>query len=213
VGAFFIEPEWYAPLRATLTEPLRSAFTLAYHRGIRVHEMRRLRWRNVNLQKRMVTLPASITKTKEPREFTLPNDFDLKPGKDDVLVFSLPDIRDEWHEACVKIGAAHYTCRACGARCDGRQCPTHAQRRLRDLRYVGPLLRHCRHTAVRTMDEAGVTLARIKEITGHQTDSMVHRYNIGRAFDVKETGEAIERHHQEQQAALRERFRKVRRIS
>lgn len=43
-GAIFIKPEWYAPLRKELKEPLRSAFTLAYHDGVRVEELQRIRW-------------------------------------------------------------------------------------------------------------------------------------------------------------------------
>lgn len=78
-GALFIRPEWYAPLRRELKEPLRSAFALAYQIGIRVYEMRRLKWRDVDLKKKMVTLPGSITKTGRQRIVPLPSDFERKP--------------------------------------------------------------------------------------------------------------------------------------
>jgi hypothetical protein len=50
--------------------------------------------------------------------------------------------------------------------------------------YVGPSLRHCRHTAVRNMSDAGLEEKRIMDISGHVTRSMFDRYNIGKVQDV-----------------------------
>src|SRR5437588_474047 len=123
-GAIFIQPEWYTALRKVLSEPLRSAFTLAYHLGIRAGgELKKLRWRHFDVRKRIVTLPGEIIKTEAPRVVFLPKDFDRKPGKPDEVVFPLGDIRDEWRAATVKVGAGYYECRECGARCEGRVCP------------------------------------------------------------------------------------------
>src|SRR5207302_8186195 len=119
-GAIFIQPEWYTALRKVLSEPLRSAFILAYHLGIRAGgELKKLRWRHFDVRKRIVTLPGEIIKTEAPRVVFLPKDFDRKPGKPDEVVFPLGDIRDEWRAATVKVGAGYYECRECGARCEG----------------------------------------------------------------------------------------------
>jgi hypothetical protein len=194
-GAVFIRREWYAPLRKELREPLRSAFTLSYHVGIRVHEMLRLHWRDVDVKGNIVRLPGEITKTGKPRSVPLPSDFNRKPGKPDDLVFPLGDSREHWRAACVKVGAGYYECRECGARCAGRKCPMHGKRPAKKLRYHGALLRHCRHTAIRNMSDAGLEEKRIMEVSGHKTRAMFDRYNIGREEDVARAREAIERFH------------------
>jgi integrase len=202
VGAIFIQPEWYTPLRKVLKEPLRSAFTLAYHTGIRVGELQRLCWKDVDLKNRRVQLPARSTKTNKQRLVGLPADFDLKPGQPDELVFPLGDCRERWRTACVKVGAGYYECRECGVRCTGRKCPTHGRQASKRLRYKGITLRHTRHTAVRNMMDAGMERKRAREITGHLTDSTFERYNIGKEHDVDKSRDLIEEFHREQQRRL-----------
>src|SRR5205807_8702370 len=80
-----------------------SPFTLAYHYAVRVLELRRLKWRDVDLKKRIVMLPGEITKTGKPRTVPLPLDFDRKQGKPEDLVFPLGDFRDQWRAACIRI--------------------------------------------------------------------------------------------------------------
>lgn len=192
VGAVFIEPQWYTSIRRTLTEPLRSAFALAYGTGVRVEEMWRLRWRHVDAKKRKITLPGDITKTGRQRVIYLPKDFDLKPGQPDTLVFPIKNHRWEWYDACCQAGAGYFECRACGARCTGRTCPTHGRRNPRALRYRGALLRHCRHTFVRDASDSRLPEKRIMDITGHKTRSVFDRYNLGKEKDVAESGKTVE---------------------
>jgi integrase len=194
-GAVFIRREWYAPLRRELKDPLRSAFTLAYHTGVRVEELQRIKWQDVDVKRHVVSLPVEITKTSVPRLVPLPSDFNRKPGNPDDLVFPLGDCRERWRTACVKVGAGWYECRECGSRCDGRKCPAHGKRPTKRLRYRGALLRHTRHTAVRNMSDAGLEDKRIMEVSGHKTLSMLYRYNIGREKDVARARRAIERFH------------------
>jgi integrase len=200
VGAMFVEPEWYEPLRKNLKEPLRSAFTLAYHTSTRVGELQRIRWRDIT--NGVLTLAASHTKTGKSRVVALPEDFDLPPGKPDELVFPLGDCRERWRTACVKVGAGFYECRECGARCAGRTCPTHDEQPTKQLRYRGLTLRHTRHTAVRNMSDAGMDAKRIMEATGHVTPSMMQRYNIGKQTDALESRSLMDEFHRRQQAAL-----------
>ena len=203
VGAIYIEPRWYAPLRRELSEPLRSAFTLAYGTGIRVEELQRLRWEHVDLKRRIVTMTADITKTGFARAVPLPQDFDLKPGKPNELLFPLGDIRGEWRKACVKVGAGYYACDVCGERCTGLKCPAHGKRLVKRLRYRGITLRHCRHSFARRMSDAGVDRKRGKDILGDVTDAMYDRYNIPLSKDVERVGELMERFHQKEQKARR----------
>lgn len=196
-NAFFIEDEWYAKLIKILKEPLLSAFALCYATGVRVEEMKKIRWRHVDLPKLKISLPGEITKNKEPREIFVPADFNLKPGKPDALVFPVGDLqtRTEWQRACVAIGVGHYKCRKCGATVKCAHLVRHRS-------YEGPDLRHTRHTAARNMEEARIPRDRAKAIMGHKTDSMYSRYNIGRQRDVEDSRVLLEQAHQKRQARL-----------
>jgi hypothetical protein len=65
--------------------------------------------------------------------------------------------------------------------------------------YRGPSLRHCRHTSVRNMSDAGLEERRIMDISGHVTRSMFDRYNIGKEKDIEEARRAIEQFHKKVQ--------------
>ena len=58
-----------------------------------------------------------------------------------------------------------------GAHCEGRECPTQGKRSIKGMVYRGPSLRHCRHTSVRNMSDAGLEEKRIMDISGHVTRS------------------------------------------
>lgn len=184
-GAVYIQPEWYQPLCKKLQEPLRSAFMLCYGTSIRVHEMLRLKWRDIDLEKRIVALPAESSKTANSRLIPLPSELKMKPGKPDEIVFPLGNFRWQWYKACVALKI-------------GRWEDTESGRK----KYVGPLLRHCRHTAIRNMSDAGMERTRIMAISGHKTDSMFRRYNIGLEKDVESARKAMEQYHKAQQRKL-----------
>ena len=184
-GALFVEDGWYQPLRKRLKDPLRSAFVLAYATGIRVHEMQRLCWRDLDLKARIATLPAEITKTGKSRLVPLPRDLSVKPGKPDELVFPLGNYRWAWYKACVAVGAGRWETTGTGRK-----------------RYVGLLLRHCRHTFVRNASDSGLEEKRIMDITGHRTRATFDRYNIGKREDVQRAGEILERQHRQRQGRL-----------
>jgi integrase len=200
-NAVYITDEWYQLLTKELSEPLRSAFVVCYHTAMRVHEMLRLRWRDVDLGNKVIILPGEITKTGKIRKVFVPDDFKLKPGKPDSLVFPLGDIRPDWYGVCVRLSIGHWRCRECGAESKGKERP--CAHRSRKLSYVGPLLRHTRHTAIRNMVEAGMTRERIKAISGHVTDSSFNRYDIGREGDIEEARRAVQLAHRKRQARLR----------
>jgi integrase len=181
-GAIFITPKWYGPLRKALPEPLRSAFTVAYHNAIRVNELMRIRWRDIDVKKRRIQLPGEATKTGRPRLVPLPRDFDRKPGAPDALVFPLGNYRKRWIKTCVAAGAGAWVTDDEG-----------------NKHYEGLLLRHTRHTAIRNMADAGLHEARIMAVSGHMSRSMFDRYNIGREEDIAAAGKAIEQFHRRAQ--------------
>jgi hypothetical protein len=148
----------------------------------------------------VITFPGELTKTGKPRIVPLPSDFDRAPGKPDELVFRIGERRElTWNAVCVRVGIGWFECNECNARCVGRDCPTHGRRAVKGLIYHGPQLRNTRHTAARSLVEAGLDRTRAKAITGHLTDSMFERYNIGRDKDVEDARQAIESFHQQEQ--------------
>lgn len=185
-GAVFVEDGWYAPLKKRLAEPLRSAFVLAYHSGIRVHEMLRLRWQHVDTKARIATLPAEITKTGKSRLVPWHSEVKLKPGKPEDLVFPLGNFRWAWYKAAVAVGAGRWETNEKGRK-----------------RYVGLLLRHCRHTFVRNASDAGLEDKRIMDITGHVTHATFERYNIGKKEDVQRATRLLEKAHTRRQQRSR----------
>ena len=148
---------------------------LAYKYAVRVEELRKLRWCDIDLKNRTVTITADVAKTGKTRMVPLPKAFNREAGAAEDLAFDIGDHRREWFAACVKIGAGKWETVASGRR-----------------KYVGPLLRHTRHSAVRNMVDAGLDRKRAKEISGHVTDSMFDRYNIGKQEDVEAARKAVE---------------------
>jgi hypothetical protein len=115
--------------------------------------------------------------------------------KPDEIVFALGDNRKAWRAAAVKACAGYYECRECGERLEEHVCPRHGKRLCKLMRYNGILLRQTRHTATRNLVDAGLDGDRAKAITGHPTDSVFSRYNIGRDADVEAARKALEAFH------------------
>ena len=67
-----------------------------------------------------------------------------------------------------------------------RRCPTCKS----ECKYVGRIFHDLRRSAVKHMDDAGISRDVAMSISGHKTDSMYSRYNI---CDLKRRRKALER--------------------
>lgn len=173
----FFEAEQYRAVLAHLPVELRPVVTFAYLTGWRTKsEILPLEWRNVDVRLRVVRLDAVSTKNGETRE--------LPYGDVPELVRLFEELRAETTKA---------------EQADGKIIPSvfhRAGRPIRDFRAAwqsackaagcpGRIPHDLRRTAVRNLDQAGVSQALAMQITGHKTASVYRRYRIVSSQDLK----------------------------
>lgn len=186
-----IDENFFEPVSKELPEPFRSGFILAYHTGMRLSEVERLRWNQVILGRRCLYFPSA--KTKDERLVPLLGGTDkllavLNRSKKSDLVF--PGFADRtnrarvWREAAARVGLGAWHCRKCDAKLKGRTCPEHGEVHERAAKYRGPLLRYTRTTAIRNLTNKGVPLQRVMQMTGHKSLPTHMGYNVADAKDL-----------------------------
>jgi integrase len=153
----YMTPEQFIRIRAKLPEHLHLLVTYLYYTGSRLGEAKAIRWYQVNLDERKITLEHIQTKNGEPRMIPLDFDDGLVSGLkkrfriNDGPVFDSTNLRKEWTKA-VK----------------GEFGNKNLSLRIHDLRV----------TSVTDMTTAGVDRDVAKSISGHRTDAVFARYNI-----------------------------------
>jgi len=136
--------------------------------GRRSGEVAQYTWDMVNEERTVLSIPATITKTKEPQ--TLPlvgkqsKPFDWSEWVvtaarfDGRSIFDTTDFRSQWRKACHKLGLGVYD--------EEKQT------------YRGLKPHDFRRTAISNMTAKGGDRAGVKSISGHKTDSAFNRYDI-----------------------------------
>ncbi len=166
----FLSNGQYAALRDALPPELRSLFVCGYFSGCRKNELTVLHWDQVDFDDGLVTLEKNAPKNGDARSFPILEGDMHNLLKADWLahrkywpkspwVFSrdgerILDFRIAWKNACEAAGVP-------------------------DLHF-----HDLRRTAVRNMRRAGVPQVVRMKISGHKTDSMERRYNIGDTDDL-----------------------------
>ena len=195
-----IPDKFFQPLRDALPESYRVPFVLAYHTGMRLSEVERLRWEHVHLSQKHLYFPGA--KTGRWRKVPLLADTGkllagLKHTKPTDLVF--PAMADRtasaraWRTAGVAVGCGSWHCRKCDATLTKLVCLEHGELNERQARYVGPLFRHTRTTAIRHLTNLGVPVPRIMQMMGHENLSIHMGYNVADDSDLSLIHEAYER--------------------
>jgi len=155
-----IEEDVFDKVCGYLEEPFRSGFILSYHTGMRMTEVGRLRWENVNLAERYIEFKGiSKNKSKKKRYVPLLRGTDkllAKIFRTDDLVF--PGFADRtlrakaWREAAQKAGFV-----------GGRK---------------GIEMRFTRTTAARNLTNLGVPIPRVMQMMGHENIPTHMGYNV-----------------------------------
>jgi integrase len=170
-----------------LVEPVKPVFVLGYHLGMRTGELLALKRDWVDLAEGLIYVNGRVTKNRKAKTAPIYGDMAawLEMLLDRCKLQSLngkylfiwedgrpiKDFRGSWEKACESAGLP------------------------------GLLFHDLRRTAVRNMIRAGVPEKVAMEVSGHKTASMLWRYNIVDARDIKEAGRRTERYLREQKAA------------
>jgi integrase len=175
----FLEHADFLRLRLALPDYLRAPVTLAFYTGMRLGEIKGLRWSNVSLKDGQIQLDPGTTKNDEPRIVPLVAELtemlrilrEQTPGSD--LVFTraglpLGNFTKAWASAC----------RAAGL--------------------TGRIFHDLRRTGVRNLVRAGVPERVAMALSGHKTRAVFERYNIVSGRDVKDAGRKVETYLAEQ---------------
>ena len=175
----FLEYDTYVRLRDELPEEIRPLFVVGYYTGARAGELRPLRWAQVDLAARCITLEPGTTKNKEGRTLPIYGEMLqwlslLREARD----ANWPDCEFVFHRSGQRVRNFR---KSWAVACQ------HAE--------VGGLLFHdLRRTAVRNMVRAGIPERVAMQISGHKTRSVFDRYNIVSDRDLAEAALKMEQH-------------------
>lgn len=166
----FIEHEQYRLILEKLPIHLKALFVVGYHVGVRIGELRKIRWNQVDLSAGEIRLSGAQTKNKKPRTLPVYGDMwaclDMQKASRDQL----------WPDCPLVF---HYLGRPIGSHIKGwsKACSAAG---LPDL-----LFHDLRRSAVRNMERAGIPRNVAMAITGHRTESVYRRYDIVSKQDLR----------------------------
>lgn len=201
----FLERNEFQALRLALPEHLRPLVTLGFYTGMRLGEIKKLRWSNVSLIDNQIRLDPGMTKNDEPRVIPLMGELPemlrmlqrqavrsefvfLRNGK------PVGSFRKAWSRACIDAGLAKFLCRTCKSVLDPkRKCPACGVKiPVSRAVYQGLIFHDLRRTGVRNLVRAGVPERVAQAISGHKTRAVFERYNIVSERDLKDAGRKLE---------------------
>jgi len=168
---FFTEEE-YTLLRAALPDHLKVPFILGYWTGMRMGEVLRLRWEQMDLSEGLLRLEPGTTKSECGRLIPLPAE---------VCVV----LRQWKDQTSRRYPTSPWVCHYRGERL------ARIQKKLWDkiCQRVGltdKLFHDLRRTAIRNMVRRGISERIAMEISGHRTRSVFDRYDIVSEADIHE---------------------------
>jgi len=202
----FLEHTNYQRLRQELPERLRPVLAMGYYTGMRLGEILKLRWPNVDFASAEIRLDPGTTKNDDPRTVPLAGELlemlhiehSRNPQSEFVFMHEgerIATFRKAWNSACVRAGLGTFICRTChasvspGSRC--AECKK-AKRRAQLRRYRGLIFHDLRRTGVRNLVRAGVPERVAMAISGHKTRAVFDRYNIVSGRDLKDAARKLE---------------------
>jgi integrase len=170
----------YTALYDAAASHIKPVIATGYHTGMRLAEILRLKWHQVDRQRSLISIPREDTKDKEPRLVPIPAALaqifkSIPRTLHQEHVFTrggkpLLDIRQGFKEACRRAGIPY-----------GRNTPG------------GFTFHDLRHTYNTNARRAGIPESVIMDITGHSTREMFDRYNTITREDAEQARALLDR--------------------
>lgn len=175
----FFDDDEFLVLRGVLPDHVKVIATIGYYTGMRLGEILKLRWKQVDFKSDTLRLEVGETKTYKGR--TIPMIGEVKEALLKWQMMTLKNwpytpwvchfrgkriysIKTAWKVACEKIGLQ------------------------------GKLFHDFRRTAVRNLIRAGVPQPVAMKISGHRTSSVFNRYDIVSEADLLEATQKLSSH-------------------
>jgi integrase len=171
----FLDLAKFEELLKALPEHLQPLILFLYWCGVRVGEALQIEWRQVDLNRALITLEEDQTKNSEARVIPLPDvlvERLRKINPQSGLVFDGTNLRTEWATACAAVGLGTIEDKTSEAGWDWQK-------------YTGLNVHDFRRSAVRNLRLAGVAENESMKISGHKTRAVFDRYNIVSTEDVQ----------------------------
>lgn len=183
----FIDRDDYFKILEEMVPALRAIFICAFHTGARSGELKVVRWDQVDFEEGLIQLLPRTTKNKDGRWIPIWGDM-----RDALL--EQKRIRDRDFPDCpwVFFWPKGYHHRGVG----GQHLTTfrHAWRTsVARAGYPGLLFHDLRRSAIKYADQTAKQSSKlVRMMSGHKTDAVYMRYNIGEAKDVAELGHRLD---------------------
>jgi integrase len=165
----FLENDAFAKLFFALPERLRAFVLFLYTTGCRSGEAKKLRWSQVSLAEKVISVQAEQTKNRKARTIPLCDELvkmlNATPKAKRVgLLFPVGTFRKAWQSACVKAGLGTLD----------KSSKVNGGYGL----YSGLIPHDLRRSAVRNLRKAGFGEVLAMSISGHKTNEVFKRYDI-----------------------------------
>lgn len=169
----------YRKLLAVLPDHLKAVLAIGFWTGVRIGEIKSLRWSQIDFFDNVIRLRPGETKNNEAR--TVPMSAELLA------------IMRAHRSACPK--GFEWVCYQPGEQGSVERLTTFVRtwrKCCKEVSLEGRLFHDLRRSAVRSLVRAGVPEAVAMRISGHKTRSIFTRYNIIDEKDLSEAGRKLE---------------------
>jgi integrase len=200
----FFERDSFAKLSRELPDYLRLPLALGFFTGMRLGEIKRLEWEQIDFIGNAIMLRAGETKNDEARSIPIVPQLRAllveqhgrrKPGCPYVcfrldrrgLAVKLERFRKAWQSACVRAGLGKWEPTA---ELVTRSDRPHGKVKVKRV-YRGMIFHDLRRSAVRNLVRSQVPEIVARQITGHKTRSVFDRYNIVSAQDLADASRKL----------------------